>query len=112
MSVYKKLMAARVALNSRTIYGSRCRKCGEVRNPLSQVAPDIAKQWHPTKNGKLTPDAISAGSRQRVWWLCSVAPSHQWQAGVEQFLAAVGDELIGGRPGDHESRSQVVRYMR
>jgi hypothetical protein len=47
------------------------------------VAPEIAKQWHPTRNGKLTPESVSAGSRKRVWWLCSRNSTHEWQAGVE-----------------------------
>jgi len=36
-------------------------------NNLSQVYPDIAKQWHPTKNGKLRPSDVVAGSGKKVW---------------------------------------------
>lgn len=41
------------------------------RNDLFSKFPDIAKEWHPTKNGSLTPDQISFGSIKKVWWTCS-----------------------------------------
>ncbi|MFP5111404.1 zinc-ribbon domain-containing protein [Bacillaceae bacterium C204] len=34
------------------------------------IGPEIAKQWHPTKNIGLNPSNISPGSGNRVWWLC------------------------------------------
>jgi len=42
--------------------------------------PDIAKQWHPTKNAPLTAEDVSYGSGQKVWWLC--ANGHEWEAGI------------------------------
>tara|TARA_B100000315_G_scaffold256735_1_gene303427 strand:+ start:226 stop:1740 length:1515 start_codon:yes stop_codon:yes gene_type:complete len=39
-------------------------------NSLKFLFPKIAKEWHPTKNGKLKPDSITYGSRSKVWWLC------------------------------------------
>ena len=38
-------------------------------NDLQTKYPEIAAQWHPTKNGDLTPDKVIAGSEKRVWWL-------------------------------------------
>ena len=29
--------------------------------------PDIAKQWHPTKNGDITPDSVSPKSKKKYW---------------------------------------------
>lgn len=37
-------------------------------NDLATTNPDIATEWHPTKNGKLTPQDITAGSHKKVWW--------------------------------------------
>jgi len=42
--------------------------------------PDIAKQWHPTKNAPLTAEDVSYGSGQKVWWLCS--QGHAWKAAI------------------------------
>lgn len=45
---------------------------------LAKVSPDIARQWHPTKNGDLNPNDISFGSGKKVWWRCSKGPDHEW----------------------------------
>ena len=37
-------------------------------NDLSTTHPDIASQWHPTKNNSLTPVQVSYGSTKAVWW--------------------------------------------
>ena len=50
---------------------------------LSSLRPDIAAQWHPTKNGELTPEMVTVGSSKRVWWYCDKAECgciHEWQA--------------------------------
>lgn len=38
-------------------------------NDLQTVNPELAQQWHPTKNGNLKPADITAGSGKKVWWL-------------------------------------------
>jgi hypothetical protein len=40
----------------------------------------IAAQWHPTKNGSLQPQDVSAGSQRKVWWRCE--KGHEWQTAV------------------------------
>ena len=37
---------------------------------MSEKYPDIAKQWHPTKNLPLTPDDVTYGSKTKAWWVC------------------------------------------
>lgn len=39
--------------------------------------PDLAKQWHPTKNGDVLPSDVRHGSTRRVWWLCSYGHSYE-----------------------------------
>ena len=41
--------------------------------------PEIASQWHPTRNGELDPKRISPGSRRTVWWR-EESCGHEWQA--------------------------------
>jgi len=48
--------------------------------PLSVTHPDIASEWHPTKNGGLTPEQVLAGSNKKVWWICGEGPDHEWEA--------------------------------
>jgi hypothetical protein len=47
---------------------------------LYVVRPDLARQWHPTKNGSLSPKEVSPGSSRQVWWLCE--NGHWWLASV------------------------------
>ena len=49
-------------------------------NDLATLFPVIAAQWHPTKNGRLTPAQVVAGSHQTVWWKCPLG--HEWRAEI------------------------------
>jgi putative zinc ribbon protein len=51
-----------------------------VTNILATVRPEIIGEWHPTKNGDLTPQTVVAGSATKVWWRCPKGPDHEWQA--------------------------------
>jgi hypothetical protein len=53
------------------------------RNSLSSVHPEIAAEWHPTKNLPLSPDKVTRASGRRVWWRCAVNPEHEWEANVK-----------------------------
>lgn len=37
---------------------------------LAEAFPDIAAEWHPTKNGGLKPTDVTPGSERSVWWIC------------------------------------------
>ena len=39
-------------------------------NKAATLNPEMAKQWHPTKNGKLTPFDVSPRSSKMIWWKC------------------------------------------
>jgi hypothetical protein len=63
---------------------SGCKLCALMKVPpsrsLARLAPDIARQWHPTKNGRLVPTEIARQSTRRVWWRCLNGPDHEWQS--------------------------------
>lgn len=87
---------------SERFYGSNCPFCTNKRiisgeNDLKTNMPNIAIEWHPTKNIGLkdkkgrdisTPDKVSAGSSQKVWWKCSVC-GHDW-------IASIGSRAMAG----------------
>ncbi len=52
-----------------------------LKNNLLLTNPELAMEWHPTKNGSLTPEQVSRGSNLRAWWLCSKC-GYEWQAPV------------------------------
>lgn len=37
-------------------------------NDLLSQRPELATEWHPTKNGDLTPQNVSVYSARSVWW--------------------------------------------
>lgn len=49
-------------------------------NDLATVQPLVAKQWHETLNGALTPEMVTAGSHKKAWWQCSYG--HVWKAAI------------------------------
>lgn len=63
--------------------------CAE-RNKLALLA-----QWHPVKNGPLTPRQVSYGSRQKIWWLCP--KGHEWQAAVYTRTKGSGCPYCSGK---------------
>lgn len=72
---------------SRVKFNSGCPECAIVspRPPLGTLAeysPNLASEWHPTKNGDLTPDQVTAGTHQKVWWQCPVNRDHEWRAAI------------------------------
>ena len=54
--------------------GTGCAVCsGKIvvrSNCLDTLNPALAKEWHPTKNGDLTPKKILPKSGKKVWWKC------------------------------------------
>ena len=40
-------------------------------NSLAIKYPQIAKEWNQKKNGRITPETISYGSKKTFWWTCS-----------------------------------------
>lgn len=49
-------------------------------NDLATVYPDVAKEWHPTKNTSITPFEVSPTSNRKAWWICR--KGHEWQARI------------------------------
>jgi hypothetical protein len=78
--------------NSRVSKGSGCACCANQRpsvtNRLDVLIPEIAAEWHPTKNGDLTPADVTAGSGRKVWWKCPVADDHEWPAPITNRTGA------------------------
>lgn len=69
----------------RVRYKSECPYCTNKKvlpgfNDLATVKPRLAAQWDPELNGTLTPQMVTAGSHQKVWWKCPAG--HRWKAAV------------------------------
>lgn len=64
-------------------------------NDLATARPDLALQWHPTKNGKLKPTAVTAGNGKKVWWLCD--KGHEWQSKINNRTSGCGCPFCSGK---------------
>lgn len=52
-------------------------------NPrLAETHPELVAQWHPTRNGSLTPHNVTALSTYRAWWICEFG--HEWSRQVHR----------------------------
>lgn len=72
-----------------------CWKKRKVQRKYLSDFPGIAAQWHPTKNGDLTPDQVTHASNQKRWWLCSYG--HEWEATVSSRVAGNGCPYCAGQ---------------
>ena len=63
---------------------------------LAKTMPELAKEWHPTKNGNLTPNDITAGRFKPVWWLCPKC-GHEWQSSPNSRKKGIGCPCCSGR---------------
>ncbi len=52
------------------------------KKSIVETHPEIAKQWHPTKNGNLKPNDVTHGSNRKVWWKCDVEDDHEWESTI------------------------------
>ena len=60
----------------------------DIQNSLQERYPDIAREWHPTKNGRLKPSMVSYASGRNVWWKGDCG--HEWDAFVYSRLGGSG----------------------
>jgi len=70
----------------------RCPYCTgnktDPRRSLGTLYPELAQQWHPSKNGRLTPFDVLPRSSRSVWWHDPRHPSRVWRSVVSSRVAA------------------------
>ena len=53
-------------------------------NSFAALFPEVARQWHPTKNGELGPDDVLAGTNTMYWWKCPEGDDHEWRTSCSE----------------------------
>ena len=61
--------------------GQSCPICSHTQlvtgvNDLETTNPDLAKEWHPFKNGNIKSSDVFEGTAKKYWWLCP--HGHEW----------------------------------
>ena len=65
-------------------------------NCLATMNPELAAEWHPTKNSSsLTPDTVTRSSHRKAWWLCR--QGHSWEALISNRAAGHGCPYCAGQ---------------
>jgi hypothetical protein len=74
--------------------GNRCPYCaGKLVDKNLSLAiqyPKVAAEWHPIKNGKLTPTDVLPKSNKMAWWKCQYG--HAWQARIFSRTSTIKHE--------------------
>ena len=74
---------------------------------LQELKPDLALQWHPTKNGTLLPKDVGIYSGKVVWWICTSRPNttqcveecyhfHEWPSIISNRTSGSGCPWCSG----------------
>lgn len=87
-------------VTNRTNTNAGCPYCSNQRvlpgyNDLATTHPDLAVEWHPTKNGNLRPDMVVSGYEKRVWWRC--AKGHEWESAPKVRSGGCGCPVCANR---------------
>ena len=85
-------------------------------NSLAVKKPELATEWHPTKNGNLTPDMFDYSSNKIVWWQCREC-GREWQQKINarsskdyKCRVCARRESVGRNAGaKHYAAKQVVQ---
>jgi len=67
----------------------------EKANSLASKSPDIAAEWHPSRNGYVTPEMVSYASGRKVWWLGKCG--HEWQMSVDNRNHGMGCPICANK---------------
>ena len=62
---------------------------------LAAKKPYLTKEWHPTKNGKLSPADVTPGSHKKVWWQCK--NGHEYISSIYNKSKGNGCPYCSGR---------------
>lgn len=65
--------------------GAGCHYCSNQKvlngfNDLVTIKPDVAKKWHPTLNGKISPAQVGSNNIKKYWWLGTCG--HEWHGSI------------------------------
>ena len=70
---------------------------------LAEAYPELAAQWHPTKNGNVMPETVVCGSHKKVWWYMPYDDSEtgehfefEWQAVIQDRVNGAGCPFLTG----------------
>ena len=67
------------------------------RNSMRNENDLLTLEFHPTLNGKLTPDNLTAGTNKKLWWRCSLDCDYIEGEICENVWQNTGGHRVGGQ---------------
>ena len=77
-------------------------------NDFETLSPQLATEWHPKKNGSLTPQSVTIGSNKKVWWLC--VKGHEYEATISNRTRGTGCPYCSGKRVTQDGNALTNRY--
>ena len=68
----------------------------ESQNSIAQLSPHLLRDWHPHRNGHLSPTSIAHASMSKVWWLCGTC-GYEWSDTPNHRSAGRGCPFCSGK---------------
>lgn len=106
LNLYKPLPVNLINLNRDRNKILEYRKAA-ISDSLVSVRPDIAMEWHPTKNGNLLPSMFKAGSDHKIWWICPKC-GNEYQANISH---RTNKKIPTGCPKCGKERSDLAKSV-
>ncbi len=78
-------------------------------NSLAVTHPELAKEYHPTKN-ELPADQVSAGTHKKLWWICPKESRHVWEAAGNSRVGGNGCPFCSNKMIHPETNSLAVTH--
>lgn len=107
------------SVHNRVSTASQCPFCIGQRvwpgfNDLVTTHPEIAAEWHPSKNKSVDPSQVGKGSEKKFWWKCPLG--HEWEAQIaNRTRLGSGCAVCDGKvawPGFNDLGSQYPEIAR
>lgn len=103
-------------INNRVNKLSLCPYCSGMKpipgeTDFSSMYPCLSKEWHPKKNGDLSPKDVTAKSNRKVWWLCPDC-GFEWLSRIDHRVAGRGCPFCAGSiviPGNNDLQTFYPR---
>ena len=101
------------AVYTRSQLGYGCPYCSNKKllvgfNDLATTHADIAREWHPYKNGELHPTDVITGTHKKIWWKCAVC-GNEWKTTLNSRLDGKGCPKCAKKRGAEKRRIQLVQ---
>lgn len=101
------------SIRHRAVNKSGCPYCRNRRvskdNSLAARYPELAAEWHPTKNGDLKPSQVFAQTQAKIWWKCKNGDDHEWQTSGHRRVSGRGCPFCSG---NRVSRTSSLAFYR